>query len=353
MTDIRIDLYSDTQTRPTPGMRQAMAAAQVGDEQRGEDPTVNRLCATVAELLGKEAAVFLPSGTMCNNIAILVHCRAGDEILVDRRAHIVNSEAGAAAALAGAAVRTLDGDNGVFTADQLEQAIRENERHAPKSRLVAIEQTVNFGMGKIWPLAAVRAVAEVARRHGLAIHMDGARLLNAVVATGVPARDFAAPCDSVWLDLSKGLGCPIGGVLAGPAAFIKEAWNWKYRLGGAMRQAGVLAAAGLYALEHHVDRLAEDHANAQLFAARIAEAPGVALLAPRVDTNIVIFDVAGTGLSAAAFANALGARGVRIGAAGRTSLRAVTHLDVDRAQVEEAAAHVCAVARAARLPASA
>lgn len=353
MTDNRIDLYSDTQTRPTPGMRQAMAAAPVGDEQRGEDPTVNRLCAMMADLLGKESAVFLPSGTMCNNIAILVHCRAGDEILVDRRAHIVNSEAGAAAALAGAAVRTLDGDNGVFTAEQLEQAIRENERHAPKSRLVAIEQTVNFGMGKIWPLAAVRAVAEVARRHGLALHMDGARLLNAVVASGVTARDFAAPCDSVWLDLSKGLGCPIGGVLAGPASFIKDAWNWKYRLGGAMRQAGVLAAAGLYALDHHVQRLAEDHANARLFAEGIADAPGVALLAPSVDTNIVIFDVAGTGLSATAFAEALSARGVRIGTAGRTSLRAVTHLDVNRAQVEEAVAVVCAIARAARLPASA
>jgi threonine aldolase len=347
MSDNRIDLYSDTQTRPTPGMRQAMADAPVGDEQRGEDPSVNRLCATVADLLGKEAAVFLPSGTMCNNIAILVHCRPGDEIVADRRAHIVNSEAGAAAALAGAMVRTLDGDDGVYTPEQLEGAIRLDERHAPRSRLAAVEQTANFGMGRIWPLAAVHAVAQVARRHGLAFHMDGARLLNAVVATGIPARDFAAPCDSVWLDLSKGLGCPIGGVLAGAAGFIDQAWRWKYRLGGAMRQAGVAAAAGIYALEHHVRRLADDHANARAFAERIARAPGIKLQRAIVDTNIVIFDVAGTGLTAAKFMEALSGRGVRVGAAGRTSLRAVTHLDVTRAQVEEAATAVDAVARGA------
>ena len=270
MTEVRINLYSDTQTKPTPEMRAAMAAAEVGDEQRGEDPSVNRLTAMTAELLGKEAAVFLPSGTMCNQIAVLLHCRPGDEILTDRTSHIVNAEAGGAAALAGAMVRTLDGVHGVFSAEQLEEGVRAKSRHAPRSRLVAVEQTSNQGGGTVWPLATLGEVAAVARRHGLALHMDGARLLNATVASGVTAAEFAQPFDTVWVDLSKGLGCPVGAVLAGSSEAIGEAWQWKQRLGGAMRQAGVIAAAGIYALEHHVERLAEDHANARHFAERIA-----------------------------------------------------------------------------------
>ena len=337
MIENRIDLYSDTQTRPSDAMRKAMAEAPVGDEQRGEDPTVNRLCIMVAELLGKEAAIFLPSGTMCNEIAILVHCNHGDEIIADQTAHIINAEGGGPAAFAGAMLRSLDGARGIYSADQVEAAVRDDGRYSPNSRLVVVEQTSNFGGGTIWPLATIEAVGEVARRHDLAYHMDGARLFNAVVGSGVTALDYAAPFDSLWVDLSKGLGCPVGAVLAGSKSFIDKAWRWKQRMGGAMRQAGIIAAAGVYALEHHVERLAEDHANARLFADLIAAAPGVELEPETVETNIVFFDVAGTGLTAAEIADRLAGRGVRIGAMGRTQLRACTHLDVNREQVEEAA----------------
>ena len=214
MIENRIDLYSDTQTRPSDAMRKAMAEAPVGDEQRGEDPTVNRLCIMVAELLGKEAAIFLPSGTMCNEIAILVHCNHGDEIIADQTAHIINAEGGGPAAFAGAMLSSLDGARGIYSADQVEAAVRDDGRYSPNSRLVVVEQTSNFGGGTIWPLATIEAVGEVARRHDLAYHMDGARLFNAVVGSGVTALDYAAPFDSLWVDLSKGLGCPVGAVLA-------------------------------------------------------------------------------------------------------------------------------------------
>jgi threonine aldolase len=343
-----VNLISDTQTRPTEPMRQAMAQADVGDEQRGEDPNTNRLCERVAQLLGKEAAVFLPSGTMCNQVAVLVHCRSGEEIIADETAHIITSEGAGAAALAGAWVRPLKGRNGIFTAEQVRAAIRPRNRNAPRTRLVTVEQTSNRGGGSIWPLAAIEDVASVAREHGLALHMDGARLLNAVVASGVSARQFAAPFDSVWLDLSKGLGCPVGGVLASDATFVEEAWRWKHRLGGAMRQSGVLAAAGIYALEHHVERLAEDHANAKLLAQRIAALPGITLQPPIVETNLVFFDVSGTGLTATQVVVGLLQRGVRIGAEGEHHLRAVTHLDVDREGVERAAAALAAIVNRAK-----
>jgi threonine aldolase len=332
-----IDLYSDTQTRPTPAMRRAMAEAEVGDEQRGEDPTVNRLCAMAAELLGKEAAVFLPSGTMCNEIALLVHCRPGDEILADRRAHIIHFEGGGPAALAGAVLSPLDGARGVFAPEQVAAAVHPDSRYHPRTRVVAIEQTANLAGGTVWPLTAVEAVGDAARAAGLVVHMDGARLLNAVAASGVPAAAFAAPCDSTWIDLSKGLGCPVGAVLAGSAGFVAEAWRWKQRLGGAMRQAGIVAAAGVYALEHHVARLADDNANARRFAEIVAEAPGVALDLDGVQSNIVFFDVGPAGRGAAEVAAALEAEGVRIGALGPTRLRAVTHLDVSAEEVERAA----------------
>jgi threonine aldolase len=338
-----VNLISDTQTCPTESMRRAMAEAVVGDEQRGDDPSTNRLCEMVAQLLGKETAVFLPSGTMCNQVAVLVHCRSGDEIIADETAHIITSEGAGAAALAGAWVRPLKGRNGILTAEQVRAAIRPLNRNAPRTRLVAVEQTSNRGGGSVWPLAAIEDVASVAREHGLAVHMDGARLLNAVVASGVSARQFAAPFDSVWLDLSKGLGCPVGGVLAAGAAFIEEAWRWKHRLGGAMRQSGVLAAAGIYALEHHVERLSEDHANAKLFAERIVALPGIKLQPPTVETNLVFFDVSGAGLTAAQVVAGLLQRGIRIGAEGEHHLRAVTHLDVDREDVERAAAALAAV----------
>jgi threonine aldolase len=215
MTQIRIELHSDTQTRPTPGMRKAMADAEVGDEQRGEDPSVNRLVGMVKELFGKEEAVFLPSGTMCNQIALMVHCRPGDEILADKTAHILNLEGAGAAVFAGAMIRPIDGEHGIFTADQLRANIRAARRHTPKPRLVAIEQTSNLGGGTIWPLETIREVEAVAREHGLAMHMDGARVMNAVVASNVEPRDYAACFDTLWLYQSKGLGCPVGAVQAG------------------------------------------------------------------------------------------------------------------------------------------
>ena len=335
MPDIDIDLYSDTQTRPTAGMRDAMAAAPVGDEQRGEDPSANRLCDTVAEMLGKEAAVFLPSGTMCNQIAILVHCRPGDEIIADKTSHIIHSEAGGPAALAGAQVRGVDGERGIFTADQAEEAIRGVRNNRPRTRMIEVEQTSNAAGGTIWPVEALRGLGEVAQRHGLIAHMDGARLWNAAVATNVSAADHAEPFDSVWVDLSKGLGCPVGAVLAGDAAFIEEAWPWKHRLGGAMRQSGVIASAGLYALEHHLHRLVEDHDNARHFADLIGAIDGITVEAS--ETNMVFFDVQDTGLTAAEVNGRLLAHGVRIGENDRYRMRAVTHLDVSRDQVEKAA----------------
>lgn len=331
-----INLYSDTQTRPTPAMLETMLSAKVGDEQHGLDPTVNELCARVADLLGKEAALFLPSGTMCNEIAILVHCRPGDEIYAHSTAHIVISEGGGPTALAGAGVYPLPGDRGIFSAETLRANLRIESRYTPKPRLVVVEQTANAGGGAVWTQAEIAGVAAVAQERGLLMHMDGARLFNAGVAAGVAARQFAEPFDSVWIDLSKGLGCPIGGVLAGSQEFVDEAWRWKQRIGGAMRQAGFLAAAGLYALDHHIERLAEDHANAQRFAAIVADCPGVQLTPPQIETNIVFVDVAEAGLTAVAVRDALEERGINIGALGHTRLRAVTHLDINRAQAEEA-----------------
>ena len=342
-SSIRIDLYSDTITKPTAGMRRAIGEAAVGNEQAGEDPTVNQLCEMVAELLGKEKAIYVPSGTMCNQIAYRVYCRPGDEIVLDKTAHPIHAEAGAPAALSGAMTRPLDGERGIFTAAQVGAAIRTSSRHAPRSRVVSIEQTSNSGGGSIWPLGRIQEVAQTARGHGLALHMDGARLLNAVVASGVSARDYAGPCDSAWIDFSKGLGAPVGAALAGPGDFIEEAWRWKHQFGGAMRQAGVIAAAGVYALTHHVERLAEDHDNAKVLAEGLAQVPGIELESESVETNMVYFDVAGTGLSATEMRDRLLERGVRIGAAGPTRMRAVTHLDVTREGVTEAVRAVDAV----------
>ena len=333
---LTINLYSDTQTKPTQAMRQAMANAEVGDEQRGEDPTVNALCTRVATLLGQEAAVFLPSGTMANEISLWVHCRPGDEILADKTAHITNFEGGGPSALAGAQVTGLDGDKGRFTADQVRAAIRPESRYFPRTRVVAMEQTANLAGGTVWPLAQAGEVAEAARSAGLAVHMDGARLLNATTALGCEAAEFGRLCDSVWIDLSKGLGCPVGAVLAGSPAFIEEVWRWKQRIGGAMRQAGILAAAGIYALDHHLEQLAEDQANAMAFAEAMAALPQVQIDMESVQSNIVYFDVPGQ--NAADIVAALSAKGVEIGAMGTETLRAVTHLDTSRDDVLKAAA---------------
>lgn len=332
---IRIDLYSDTTTRPSPEMRRFMSMAEVGDEQRKEDPTVNRLVELVCELLGKEDAVYLPSGTMCNQIAIRVHCGHGDEIIMDRTAHPFNSETGGAAALSGATIYPLEGERGIFSAAQVEAVIRnKTSNHVPRSRLVSVEQTSNGGGGTIWPLETIHEVCAVADQHGLVKHMDGARIMNAVVATGIPAKDYAAPFDSVWVDFSKGLGAPVGAALAGSKEFIREAWRWKTQFGGAMRQSGIIAAGAIYALEHNVERLAEDHANAQLLARGLAEIEGISV--EPVETNLVFFKLAGFSVTGQAFNEALTKHGLRVSVSGPTRLRAVTHLDVSSAQIEEA-----------------
>jgi threonine aldolase len=331
-----IDLYSDTMTKPTAAMRQCMATAEVGDEQKGEDPTVNRLQEMVAELLGKEAAVYLPSGTMCNEISFAVWARTGDEMILHRDSHPVHFEVGGPAFLARMMLYPLDGRRGMFTAEQVEEAIRPDSPHCPRSRLVEIENTHNMGGGSIWPLAQLQAVCATAHRHGLVTHLDGARLLNAVVATGIPAQTYAEPFDSVWIDLSKGLGCPVGAVLAGSCDFIKDARRLKHLFGGAMRQAGIIAAAGVYALQHHVARLAEDHAHAQRLAQALAELPTVELNPADVETNIVIFGVAAVGRPATQIAEQVEKAGVRVSVVGRTKLRAVTHLDVSRQDIERA-----------------
>ena len=334
MPDIYIDLSSDTATRPTAAMRDFMARAEVGDEQRREDPTVNRLIEMVCELLSKEDALYLPSGTMCNQVAIRTHCQPSDEIIIDETGHTRHFETGGPAALCGALVYPLPGVRGVFTAEQLESAIRPASNYFPRSRLVIVEQTSNLGGGTIWPLETIEEVCGTAKAHGLACHLDGARLLNAVVASGIPASEYTAPFDSAWIDFSKGLGAPVGAALAGSREFIQQAWRWKHQFGGAMRQAGIIAAGAIYALEHHIERLAEDHANAQTLAQSLAAIEGISV--EPVDTNMVFFDVSGLGLRADHFAELLTQRGVRMSTMGATRMRAVTHLDASASQIEEA-----------------
>lgn len=282
--------------------------------------------------------MFLPSGTMCNQVAVATHCSAGDEIIAADASHIIGSEGAGAAVFAGCFVRALPCERGIFTADEVHACMRRSSMKSPRSRLVEVEQTSNRGGGAVWPLDTIIAVAGAARSHDLALHMDGARLMNAVVASGVAADKFAAPFDSVWLDLSKALGCPVGGVLAGSADFIEAAMPWKHRFGGAMRQAGIIAAAGLHALDHHVERLAEDHANARVFAQLIAAIPGIMLVHEATETNLVFFDVTATGLKSAEISRRLLSRGIRIGCESPERMRAVTHLDVSHQDVEKAGA---------------
>jgi threonine aldolase len=341
---VRIELYSDTKTRPSKAMLEAMAAAPVGDEQAGEDPTTLELEARTAALLGKPAALFLPSGTMCNQIALQIHCRPGDAVLADRTAHIIGFEGGGAGATGGVNILPLDGERGIYVPHQAEAALpAPGNRYAPRVTLLEVEQTANLGGGTVWPLGRLAALGEFAKARGLALHIDGARLMNAVAATGAPAKDHAAAADSVWIDLSKGLGCPVGAVLAGSEDFIAEAWRIKQRMGGALRQSGYLAAAGLYALDHNLERLADDNANARFLAEAIAGLPGVDLVPSHVETNIVLFRLTEVAvLDAPGLVAALAKDGIRIGAFDARTLRAVTHLDVDRAGVEEAAAAIAA-----------
>jgi threonine aldolase len=341
-----INLFSDTQTRPSPGMLKAMTDAELGDEQLGEDPTTKRLEERVADLLGKDAAVFMPSGTMCNQIAVAVHCRSGDEVLAADTAHLFFSEGGGSAVLANAQTWPIKADFGLFTGADLKAALRDPaNRYQPRSRLVVMEQTANIGGGRIWPLAQIADVAKVARGAGMSVHMDGARLFNAVVASGISAKAYSAPFDSVWVDLSKGLGCPVGAVMAGSKDFITEAWRWKQRIGGAMRQSGIIAAAGLYALDHNIEKLSQDNANAKRLGADISAIPGLELAMPAVESNIVFFKVTKPGMTSAKLMAKLLEQQVRMSIFSGDRIRAVTHLDVNAAEIETAAKTLAAVMR--------
>ncbi|MBR0683762.1 low specificity L-threonine aldolase [Roseomonas eburnea] len=334
---VRINLYSDTQTRPTPAMKEAMMRAEVGDEQHGDDPTVHELCDRMVALTGKEAAMYLPSGTMCNVIAILTHCSKGDEVVAHETSHILHSEGGTHAALTGVQIMPMKGPRGMFTADDVRGAIRPKTRYAPPQRLLEVEQTANIGGGAVWPLAQLNEVAAVAHEQGWSTHMDGARLMNACVAAGIAAKDMVASYDSVWLDFTKGLGAPLGAVLCGSEEFIGRAWRWKQRLGGSMRQAGICAAACIHALDHHVDRLAEDHANAKALARGLRQIPGVVVEEP--DTNLVFFDIRDAGMTVEKLQAKLQMRGIAVsGLGGR--VRACTHLDVTAPMIEEAVAEI-------------
>ena len=342
-----ISLFSDTETRPTDAMRAAIAAAEVGDEQKDADPTVLALQGRVAGLLGKEAALWMPTGTMCNLTAVRTHTRPGDAIVADWMAHIIRAESGGSALASGVAIEPIRTARGIFTAEEAEAAIaRATTVPTPYGQpvsLVCVEQTHNFGGGAVWPLGTLREISGAVRGRGIAMHMDGARLMNASVAAGVPAADFAACVDSVWIDFTKGLGAPIGAVLAGSKDFIRAARRFKQLFGGAMRQAGVAAAGCLYALDHHVERLADDHANARRLATGLAEIHGITLRTAKPETNMVFFDVGGLDRSADDFVAQLEAAGVLMSSTG-PYVRAVTHLDVTRDDVDRALALIQAVA---------
>ncbi len=333
-----IDLSSDTATRPSVGMRKAMAEAEVGDEQSRTDPTVNALQELVAELTGKEAAIFLPSGTMCNLIALTAHVAPGDGVIMEKSSHVNISEGGGAARFAGAMVRAIAGERGVFTGDQVRAEITAEGTHMIGTTLICVENTSNKGGGKVWPIERLAEIKAIGDEYGIPVHMDGARLMNAVVASGYSTQEIASHVDTVWIDLSKGLGAPVGAVLAGPSEFIEKSRLLKHRYGGAMRQAGIIAAAGLYAFEHNVERMAEDHANARLLEAGISQIPGITMVSGPVETNMLYFDVSGTGMTSGEVADRMAERGVKIMSPYRYGpvIRAVTHLDVTSEQCEQA-----------------
>jgi threonine aldolase len=341
-----IDLRSDTVTRPTPGMRAAMAAAEVGDDVFGDDPTVKRLESRIAEMLGKEAALYVPSGTMSNQIGIRLHCQPGDEFLCESNCHILCYEQGAYAQLFGIAAQPVEGDHGVLHVEQLVNRIRPANEHCVRTRLVCLENTHNRGAGRVQPFDDVAEICGWAAENGLARHLDGARLFNAVVASGIPATDWAAQFDTVSVCFSKGLGAPIGSALCGPADLIRQARRIRKALGGAMRQVGIIAAGALYALEHHVERLADDHAHARILADAIRATPGLTLDPDVIDTNMVIFEVDPELGTAAAFAARLRDEGVLMNATAPQRIRAVTHLDVSRKQIERAAEIIQEIAAA-------
>lgn len=331
-----IDLRSDTVTKPTDGMRAAMLSAPVGDDVIDIDPTVELLQSTIAQLLGKESAIFMPSGTMTNQIALRVHCRPGDEFLCETGCHIYNYEQGAFAQLSGLVARTFDGKHSILDVDQLRDCVRPDSEHVVQTRLLCLENTHNSGGGKIYSLPRIQELCIWAKSHGLATHLDGARLFNASVATKVPLAAYAEPFDSISVCFSKGLGAPVGSCLVGSQAFVRSARRARKLFGGGMRQAGILAAAALYGLEHHMDRLEQDHLHAKLLADAISQCDGLRLLDREPDTNIVIFEMDRELGTASEFAARLKSYGILSLPFGPQCVRFVTHLDVSRTQIESA-----------------
>jgi len=327
-----VDLRSDTVTKPTAAMREAMAGAEVGDDVFGDDPTVRELELETAACLGKEAALFTASGTMANQLAIRSQTEPGDEILVESNAHIYYYEGGGPAALSGVMCRCLEGERGVFTSGSVEAALRPVDQHFPRTRLVCVENTHNRGGGKVWSLHAIQEITSTARSHGLLLHLDGARLWNATVATGTAEREYAAPFDSISVCFSKGLGAPIGSALVGSRALIDRARRFRKMLGGGMRQAGIIAAGALFALRKHRTRLAEDHDNAKRLAQGLAKIEGLEVNPAEVETNMVRFRV--KTMPADKLVERLGARGVLVLPVGRDTIRAVTNLMVTAEDVE-------------------
>ncbi|HEX7050563.1 MAG TPA: GntG family PLP-dependent aldolase [Longimicrobiales bacterium] len=342
-----VDLRSDTVTRPTPGMREAIAHAEVGDDALGDDPTVKRLEERVAALLGKEAALFLPSGIMANQTAIAVLTSPGTEVVTDATGHIVDWEDGAPAQWSGVQLRTVPTQDGLLSPDAVEAAIRPPGPLSLRTSLICLENTHNAAGGRILPLETMRAIRRVAERRGVPIHLDGARLWNASVATGTPESAWAAEADTVMVTLSKGLGCPVGSVLAASRTLIEEAWRVRRRHGGGMRQVGILAAAGLYALDHHRDRLEEDHARARRLAERLENVPGIRVVPP--ETNIVMLDIERDDLDADGLLARLAEQGVLLSRFTDRRVRAVTHLDIDDRAIERAADAVTAALEARRV----
>lgn len=342
MTDI-IDLRSDTITRPTDAMRRAMAEAEVGDDMFGEDPTVRRLEARFCEITGMEAAVFVPSGTMANQLAIRAQTEPGDEVITHPESHIIHYESGAPAALSGVMPRFAQGPRGLFTADQVRALVRPDDPHCCVSKLVTLENTHNRGGGKVWPIDQLQEVIDAAHDLGMRAHIDGARLWNASIASGQTVRAIVANADTVSACFSKGLGAPVGSALAGDAATIKRARRFRKQFGGSMRQAGILAAAAFYALDHHLERLADDHANARALADRLAETPGVRLDPAEIETNIVFFGLDPSCGPAAAVCERCAAAGVLMFSEGPSRIRAVTNLHVSAAQAIDAAGRIAGV----------
>ena len=333
MSNSTIDLRSDTITKPTQAMREAMINAEVGDDVYGEDPTVNALEARTAELLGKEAAIFMPSGTMTNQVALRLHTEPADEIIIQSQAHIYYYEGGAPAALSGIMCRLIEGNKqGIFTAEDLQKVLHQDNIHFPKTKLVCLENTHNRGGGSIYPLTTIQEIEEICRQRDLKLHLDGARLWNACVATGISEAEYAKPFDTISVCFSKGLGAPVGSALVGSKQSIDRARRFRKMFGGGMRQAGIIAAGALYALKHHRERLAEDHENAKILAAGLRAIEGIKINPEEVQTNIVIFET--ENISAPLLAAKLQEKGAAVLAMGENKLRAVTSLMVTRSQIE-------------------